>query len=163
MHPVRMAISSSISSASTCESHGARVAESETSSCLLICAPLEHPPCHADTCGRRTNSVPGIPICETRLAAAKPAEGQPDVERHLHLRLRGDSRMNDRSSAERWFFDAWSLFYDLPIAQRLTYQPCTMRSSATSVAPCRGRCSTWDAGPACWQNASIASFRRPGS
>ena len=31
--------------------------------------------------------------------------------------------MNDRSSAERWFFDAWSLFYDLPIAQRLTYRP----------------------------------------
>jgi ubiquinone/menaquinone biosynthesis C-methylase UbiE len=31
--------------------------------------------------------------------------------------------MNDRSSAKRWFFDAWSLFYDLPIAQRLTYRP----------------------------------------
>jgi ubiquinone/menaquinone biosynthesis C-methylase UbiE len=31
--------------------------------------------------------------------------------------------MNDRSGAKRWFFDTWSLFYDLPIAQRLTYRP----------------------------------------
>jgi ubiquinone/menaquinone biosynthesis C-methylase UbiE len=31
--------------------------------------------------------------------------------------------MNDRSGAKRWFFDAWSLFYDLPMVQRLTYRP----------------------------------------
>jgi len=31
--------------------------------------------------------------------------------------------MNDVGGAKRWFFDAWSLFYDLPIAQRLTYRP----------------------------------------
>jgi ubiquinone/menaquinone biosynthesis C-methylase UbiE len=25
--------------------------------------------------------------------------------------------------AKRWFFDAWSVFYDLPVVQRLTYRP----------------------------------------
>src|SRR5262249_41248463 len=125
MHPVRMAISSSMSSASTCESHGAGVADSETSSCLLILCSraFEHPPCHAETCSTSDEFRPGYSDLRDPLGRSDAAEGQPDVERHLHLRLRGDSRMNDRSSAKRWFFDAWSLFYDLPIAQRLTYRP----------------------------------------
>lgn len=29
----------------------------------------------------------------------------------------------DVGGAQRWFFDAWSFFYDLPIVQRLTYRP----------------------------------------
>jgi ubiquinone/menaquinone biosynthesis C-methylase UbiE len=39
----------------------------------------------------------------------------------------------------RWFFDVWSLFYDAPLVQRLTYRPVqdAVVDALRSVRPCR--------------------------
>jgi ubiquinone/menaquinone biosynthesis C-methylase UbiE len=44
-------------------------------------------------------------------ARSRPSPGRPE------------SFAAKPARAKRWFFDAWSVFYDLPFVQRLTYRP----------------------------------------
>jgi SAM-dependent methyltransferase len=46
-----------------------------------------------------------------------------DDARHRPLPGRSGVFAANPARAERWFFDAWSVFYDLPFVQRLTYRP----------------------------------------
>src|SRR5262249_49482839 len=50
----------------------------------------------------------------------------PALEQHL-LDPMTTTQFNgpaaEPAHAERWFFDVWSVFYDQPLVQRLTYRP----------------------------------------
>src|SRR5262249_49790073 len=54
------------------------------------------------------------------MATSRPTPGEPSRRRSPTV---SDPAADNPSGARRSFFDAWSLFYDLPLVQRLTYRP----------------------------------------